>query len=75
MRVWTNRELGWRGNRLFPNGGGAPLAEIVPKTQWKGMWRVRLPDGSLSDIVNITRARDAARTLALVALNRPKKAA
>ena len=50
MRVCTNRELGWRGNRLFPNGGGA----IVPETQWKGMWRVRLPDGSLSDIVNIT---------------------
>jgi hypothetical protein len=75
MRVWTNRELGWRGNRLVLNGRGAPLAEIVPEPQWKGMWRVRLPDGTLSDMVNITRARDAARSLALLALNRPKKAA
>ena len=75
MRVWTNRELVWRGNRLFLKRGGEPLGEIVPDPQWKGMWRVRLPDGTLSDMVNITRARDAARSLALLALNRPKKAA
>ena len=33
------------------------------------MWRVRYPDGSLSDIVNLTRARDGARCLALAVLN------
>jgi hypothetical protein len=27
------------------------------------MYRVRLPDGTLSDMVNLTRARDLARTL------------
>ena len=75
MRVWANEALSWRGNRLFVKVESAPLAEIVPDAQWKGMWRVRLRDGSLSDIVSLTRARDAARSLALIALNRPKKAA
>jgi hypothetical protein len=28
------------------------------------MWRVRLPDGRLSDMVNLTRAKDAAVALA-----------
>jgi hypothetical protein len=30
---------------------------IVAK--WPGMFRLRLPDGNLSDLVNLTRARDA----------------
>ena len=34
--------------------------EKYPET----MWRVRMPDGSLSDMVNKTRARDAARSIA-----------
>jgi hypothetical protein len=33
--------------------------EIVPDAKWPGMYRLRLPDGSLSDIVNLTRAKDA----------------
>ena len=32
---------------------------VVPDANWRGMWRVRWPDGSLSDMVNLTRARDA----------------
>jgi hypothetical protein len=32
---------------------------IVPDGRWLGMFRLRLPDGSLSDILNLTRARDA----------------
>jgi len=39
------------------------------------MWRLRLPDGTLSDMVSITRAKDAARSLASSPFNRPKKAA
>ena len=31
---------------------------IVPDPKWPGMYRVRLPDGSLTDIVNLTRATD-----------------
>jgi hypothetical protein len=35
---------------------------IVPDGWWPGMFRLRLPDGSLSDILNLTRAKDALAT-------------
>jgi hypothetical protein len=34
-------------------------SNIVPDEKWPGMYRVRRPDGSLSDMVNLTRAKDA----------------
>lgn len=33
-------------------------AGIVPDHRWPGMYRFRLPGGGLSDMVNLTRARD-----------------
>jgi hypothetical protein len=36
---------------------------IEPDAKWRGMWRVRLPNGQLSDMVNLTRAKDAALSL------------
>jgi hypothetical protein len=33
------------------------------------MYRIRFPDGGLSDMVNLTRAKDAALAFALQALN------
>jgi hypothetical protein len=33
--------------------------EIVPDAKWPGMYHLRLLDGSLSDMVNLTRAKDA----------------
>jgi hypothetical protein len=33
------------------------------------MWRVRYPDGRLADMVNLTRAKDAAVSIALSLLN------
>jgi hypothetical protein len=32
---------------------------IIPDPKWPGMYRLRLPDGSLGAIVNLTRAKDA----------------
>src|ERR1700730_5478479 len=32
---------------------------IVPDARWPGMYRVRLPDGGLSDMMNLTRAKEA----------------
>jgi hypothetical protein len=32
---------------------------IVPDVKWPGMYRLRCPDGTLTDMINITRARDA----------------
>jgi hypothetical protein len=40
------------GPRSLPPG-------IVPDEHYRGMYRLRLPDGSLSDMVNLTRAKDA----------------
>jgi len=36
-----------------------PCGELLP-----GMWRIQLPDGRLSDFCNLSRIKDAARTLA-----------
>ena len=35
---------------------------IVPDEHWPGMFRIRRPDGSLSDMANLTRCRDALRS-------------
>ena len=34
-------------------------AGIVPDANWAGMYRIRLPDGGLSDMFNLTWAKDA----------------
>ncbi len=36
---------------------------VVEDQSWKGMYRVRLDNGKLSDMVNLTRANDLALTL------------
>ena len=36
---------------------------IVPDPKWPTMFRLRLPDGSLSDMMNLTRAKDALAVL------------
>jgi predicted nucleic acid-binding Zn ribbon protein len=35
---------------------------IVSDTKWPGMHRIKRPDGSLSDMANLTRCRDALRS-------------
>jgi len=40
----------------------APVA-IVPDTAFPGMYRLKRTDGTLSDMVNLTRAKDALRAL------------
>jgi len=60
-----HRDAAWRGDRLFVRD--RLVAKIVPDQQWPGMWRVLLPNGCLSDIVNRSRAKDATLTLAYTA--------
>ena len=60
--------------RLFP-GRGLVLATIEPDLTWPGMWRVRLPNGNLTGKLNLSRATDAAASLALAVLNRHREAA
>ena len=40
-----------------------PLCRVVPDDVWHGMWRIVWPDGERSDMVNLTRAKDAAMVL------------
>ena len=36
-----------------------PRHAIITDGQWSGMYRIRRPDGSLTDLVSLTRAKDA----------------
>ena len=65
-RIYGNHDLVWRGNNLCQDR--RVLASIVPDARYPDMWRVRV-DRKLSDLVNISRARDAARSLAMFRLN------
>ena len=49
---------------LHYGGAHSALALVMPDDHWPGMWRVHWPDGALSDMVNLTRARDAAAAIA-----------
>jgi hypothetical protein len=43
-----------------------PFALVKPDEEWsdRGMYRIHWPNGSVSDIVNLSRAKDAARLIA-----------
>jgi hypothetical protein len=62
------RRLQWKGDSLLLDGRGRAVVRIAPDKSRAGMWRVELPDGRLSDMVNRTRAKDAAISLACAAL-------
>jgi hypothetical protein len=68
MREYRARELKWDGHFLRLHSGRL-LATVEADKEWPSMWRVRMLDGHLSDMVNLTRAKDAALSLALAALN------
>jgi hypothetical protein len=50
----TERRHCARRGRLSPR-----KPKVVPDAAHPGMWRVRWPDGRLSDMTNLTRAKDA----------------
>jgi len=60
----------WKDDRLY-DGTRLSGYSIVPDEKYPSMWRVRSPDGTLSDMVNRTRAKDAA----LLMLDRDLRAA
>ena len=49
--------------------GRNPLVTVEPDSKYSGMYRIRFSDGGYSDMVNLTRAKDAALAFALQALN------
>jgi hypothetical protein len=76
MHVCSRRNLVWDDKqvRLYSIRGRV-LAAIEPDREWPGMWRVRMPDGRLTDMLNLSRAKDAAASLALAVPNRHQEAA
>jgi hypothetical protein len=51
------------------NGAGKPLLRVVRDGCYPGMWRVCYPDGRLSDMANLPRAKDAAEVISLRAFS------
>jgi hypothetical protein len=45
---------------LYYGRSKTPLAWVKPDERYPSMWRIHWPDGEVSDMVNLTRARDAA---------------
>ena len=51
MRVCSRRDLVWDDKQLRLHSiRGRVLAAIEPDREWPGMWRVRMPDGYLTDM-------------------------
>jgi hypothetical protein len=71
MAIYSTNSLEWRGDGLHLHGKGKPVMTIEPDAKYPAMWRVQLPDGHLTDMVNRTRAKDAAMSIALGILNKP----
>jgi hypothetical protein len=60
------RTYQWRtdGTRRELLTAGRAVATVEPDTTYAGMWRIVLGEGALSDMVNSSRAKDAAVRLA-----------
>lgn len=69
MRVWANSDLQWNGDTLRPLGRESPILQLERDAKYSEMWRVALPSGVRTDMVNRVRARDAARSILLRLLN------
>src|SRR5262245_52127346 len=55
MTIWS----------LYYGRRRTPLARVVPDEKYPTMWRIHWPSGEVSDMVNLTRAKDAATAIAL----------
>ena len=58
------RHLHWDGDKLRAEGQRTTVC-IVRDGKYPQMWRVALPDGTLTDMYNRTWARDHAKTILL----------
>jgi len=55
-----SKDRGFAIRKLYDGTVNTGLT-VRPDSKWPGMWRVHYPDGEVSDMVNISRATDAAR--------------
>src|SRR5262249_19928964 len=52
--------MSWKGDKLYYLGRRSDYSIVQDEKYPQMMWRVRRPDGSVSDMANRTRAKDAA---------------
>ena len=55
--------MSWKGDKLYYLGRRSDYSIVQDEKYPQMMWRVRRPDGSLSDMVNRDRAKDAAMVM------------
>jgi hypothetical protein len=67
-KTYESRDLYFDGLKLRLNTGRV-VAIVVPDDKWPNMYRVRI-GGDISDMANLSRAKDAAISLALAKLRR-----
>ena len=63
----SSKRLHWKGRTV--HFGKRVFASIVPDDTYPAMWRVKLPDGQLTDMANTTWTRERAIALALEAIS------
>ena len=56
-------EFYWKGLCLYRHRKVEPVAELIPDQKFPKLYRVSIPGKSLSDMVNLTMAKDAAQYL------------
>jgi hypothetical protein len=73
MGITPSCALTWRkiasGHAIYLRDRGQPLATVEPDVQHAGMWRIRMPDGWVSDLANLSRAKEGAIRSILFVLN------
>ena len=62
-------DLTWNADILRKHGSRGTLATLVADETYPTMWRVQMPDGRVSGILNKARAKDAAMGAALQVFN------
>jgi hypothetical protein len=70
--VYSRVDLKWDGLKLRLKSGRL-LATVETDSKHEGMFRIRLPNGHLTDMVNLTWAKDAAIALACADLNKQNR--
>jgi hypothetical protein len=68
-KTYESRDLYFDGLTLRLKTGRI-LAVVVADDKWPNMYRVQIPGGDISDMANLSRAKDAAISLALADLRR-----
>jgi hypothetical protein len=67
--VYSRVDFKWDGLALRLKSGRL-LVTVEPDSKWPKMYRVRTQDGRLTDMINITWAKDAAIAIACADLNK-----